>query len=149
MKTYSIDEIQKIIQEIEPRRDDVQNKISETRQKRENTKIWDLRLKKKINLEIEDLLFESMCYNYSLLMLQMYEDSIRPNMVHMDDDKLIQCEKKAELGDGISKLIVFCHKCFIEHTIVERDLKRLELEVSEGNITSAYILFGYNTFFAD
>ena len=58
-------------------------------------------------------------------------------------------KKKAELGDGISKLIVFCHKCFIEHTIVERDLKRLELEASEGNITSAYILFGYNTFFAD
>ncbi len=149
MKTYSIDEIQKIIKEIESGGDEVQNKISELRQKRENTKIWDLKLKKKIDQEIYDLSFNSMCYNYSLLMLQMYVDSIRPNMVYMDDDKLIQCEEKAELGDGISKLIVFCHKCFIEHTIVERDLKRLELEASEGNITSAYILFGYNTFFAD
>ena len=97
MKTYSIDEIQKIIKEIEPGGDEVQNKISELRQKRENTKIWDLKLKKKIDQEIYDLSFNSMCYNYSLLMLQMYEDSIRPNMVYMDDDKLIQCEKKSRI----------------------------------------------------
>lgn len=65
----------------------------------------------------------------------------------MDVEKLIKCEKEAESGDGMSKLIIFCHKCFIEHTIVERDLKRLEIEASEGNYSSAYILFGYHMFF--
>lgn len=82
-------------------------------------------------------------------MLQLYEGSLRPGSGSMEDEKLIQCEKEAEAGDGISKLIIFCHKCFIDHTIVDRDLKRLEIEAIEGNYSSAYILFGYNMFFAD
>ena len=93
--------------------------------------------------------FNSTCHNYSILMLQLYEDSIKPNRGSMEDKKLIQCEKEAEAGNGISKLIIFCHKCFVEHTIVDHDLKRLEMEAGDGSYSSAYILFGYNMFFAD
>lgn len=40
-------------------------------------------------------------------------------------------------------------KHFIEHTIVHRDIRRLEIEAEEGILSSSYILHGYNAFFAD
>lgn len=86
--------------------------------------------------------------NIAYLMLLLYDDSLRASK-GLNDEELIQCEIEAESGDGMSKLIEFCHKCFIDHTIMDRDLKRLELEASEGNSMSADILFGYNLFFAD
>lgn len=149
MKTYTYDEVNAFIKELETRRNEIQNKISDLRGRRKTLKIWDLKGKQEIDKEIEDLTFNSTCHNYSILMLQLYEDSIKPNRGSMEDEKLIQCEKEAEAGNGISKLIIFCHKCFVEHTIVEHDLKRLEMEAGEGNYSSAYILFGYNMFFAE
>lgn len=149
MKTYTYDEVNAFIKELETGRNEIQNKISDLRGRRKTLNVWDFKGKQEIDKEIEDLTFNSTCHNYSILMLQLYEGSLRPDSGSMEDEKLIQCEKEAEAGDGISKLIIFCHKCFIDHTIVERDLKRLEIEASEGNYSSAYILFGYNMFFAD
>lgn len=149
MKTYTYEETCRFIEELESGRDEIQLKISELREKRKSLKMWDVKGKQEIDNQIEDLTFNSTCHSYSILMLQMYEDSIRPKRGMMDTETLIKCEKEAESGDGMSKLIIFCHKCFIEHTIVERDLKRLEMEASEGNYSSAYILFGYNMFFAN
>lgn len=149
MKTYTYEEICRFIEELETGRNEIQVKISELREKRKSLKMWDVKGKQEIDKEIDDLTFNSTCHSYSILMLQMYEDSIRPNIGTTDIEMLIKCEKEAESGDGMSKLIIFCHKCFIEHTIVERDLKRLEIEAGEGNYSSAYILFGYNMFFAD
>lgn len=45
--------------------------------------------------------------------------------------------------------MIFCHKCFIDHTITGRDLKRLEMEAEEGDRVSAKILVAYTMFFAD
>ena len=129
--------------------EEIQNKISGLREKRKFLKLLDFKGKQEIDKEIEALTFNSTCHNYSILMLQLYEDSIKPNRGSMEDKKLIQCEKEAEAGNGISKLIIFCHKCFVEHTIVDHDLKRLEMEAGNGSYSSAYILFGYNMFFAD
>ena len=149
MKTYTYDEVNAFIKELETGRNEIQNKISDLRGRRKTLKAWDFKGKQEIDKGIEDLTFNSTCHNYSILMLQLYEDSIKPNRGSMDDEKFIQCEKEAEAGNGISKLIIFCHKCFVEHTIVEHDLKRLEMEAGEGNYSSAYILFGYNMFFAE
>lgn len=149
MKNYTYEETRRFIEELESGRNDIQTRLSELREKRNSLKLWDVKGKKEIDNQIEDLTFNSTCHSYSILMLQMYEDSIRPKRGMMDTETLIKCEKEAESGDGMSKLIIFCHKCFIEHTIVERDLKRLEMEASEGNYSSAYILFGYNMFFAN
>lgn len=149
MKTYTYDETNAFIKELESRRNEIQVKLSGLKEKRKSLKLWDFKGKQDIDKEIEDLTFNSNCHNYSILMLQLYQGSIKPNRGSMEDEELIQCEKEAEAGNGISKLIIFCHKCFIDHTIVERDLKRLEIEASEGNLTSAYILFGYNIFFAE
>ena len=149
MKTYTYDEVNVFIKELETGRDESQNKISGLREKRKFLKLLDFKGKQEIDKEIEALTFNSTCHNYSILMLQLYEDSIKPNRGSMEDKKLIQCEKEAEAGNGISKLIIFCHKCFVEHTIVDHDLKRLEMEAGNGSYSSAYILFGYNMFFAD
>ena len=149
MKTYPNDEVNVFIKELETGRDEIQNKISGLREKRKFLKLLDFKGKQEIDKEIEALTFNSTCHNYSILMLQLYEDSIKPNRGSMEDKKLIQCEKEAEAGNGISKLIIFCHKCFVEHTIVDHDLKRLEMEAGNGSYSSAYILFGYNMFFAD
>lgn len=149
MKTYTSSEIRSFIGEIESGKNKLEDKISKLTEKRKTTKIWDIKSKKEIDRELEGLYNESSCYAYSIMMLQMYEGSLRPDSKSMDTEKLIKCEKEAEVGDGLSKLIIFCHKCFTEQSITERDLKRLEIEASEGDRSSAYILFGYNMFFAE
>ena len=125
MKTYTYDEVNVFIKELETGRDEIQNKISGLREKRKFLKLLDFKGKQEIDKEIEALTFNSTCHNYSILMLQLYEDSIKPNRGSMEDKKLIQCEKEAEAGNGISKLIIFCHKCFVEHTIVDHDQDKI------------------------
>lgn len=149
MKSYTTEEVHRFIEEIECGRNEIQNKISALRGKRKSMKVWDIETKKEIDCEIERLTIESTCHGYAILMLYMYEDSLRSNSSPMKAEELIRCEKKAEVGDGLSKLIIFCHKCFIEHAIVAQDLKRLEIEANERNCSSAYILYGYNMFFRD
>lgn len=140
MKTYTYDEVNVFIKELETGRDEIQNKISGLREKQKSLKLLDFKGKQEIDKEIEDLTFNSTCHNYSILMLQLYEDSIKPNRGSMEDKKLIQCEKEAEAGNGISKLIIFCHKCFVEHTIVDHDLKRLEMEAIQVHISCSGII---------
>ena len=140
-----------MIRELESKSNKIQDKKSELQEKRKTIKIWNIKAKNEIDREMEELIFNSACCNFAILMLYLYEDSLRPedNRNSMDDEKVIQRKKEAEAGKGFSKLIIFCHKCFIDHTIEECDLKRLEIEAKEGDRSSACILFGYNMFFAD
>ena len=79
MKTYTYDEVNVFIKELETGRDEIQNKISGLREKRKFLKLLDFKGKQEIDKEIEALTFNSTCHNYSILMLQLYEDSIKPN----------------------------------------------------------------------
>lgn len=45
--------------------------------------------------------------------------------------------------------MIFCYKCFVDHTLTNRDLKRLEIDANEGDSSSVRILFAYNILFAD
>ena len=89
MKTYTYEEICRFIEELETGRNEIQVKISELREKRKSLKMWDVKGKQEIDKEIDDLTFNSTCHSYSILMLQMYEDSIRPNIGTTDIEMLI------------------------------------------------------------
>lgn len=149
MKAYTFGEVIRIIREIDEQNAKIQNEISALRENRKVIKFWDFKSKAIIDQKVEELTIQSNCYSYSKMMLSFYEDSLHSDRCSMEDERLIRCEKEADAGDGISKLIIFCHKCFIDNTIIDRDIKLLELEAEEGNESSTYILFAYNSFFAD
>lgn len=149
MKSYSSSELSRIIEDIKEKNMKLQGMMDELKERRKVTRLLDFKSKDSIDQKIEELNSRITCNNYTIMMLCLYEDSLRADHGSMNEDKLIRCEKEAESGDGISKLIIFCHKCFIEHTIINRDIKRLEFEADEGVLSSSYILFGYNSFFAD
>lgn len=95
MKNYTYEETRRFIEELESGRNDIQTRLSGLREKRNSLKLWDVKGKKEIDNQIEDLTFNSTCHSYSILMLQMYEDSIRPKRGMMDTETLIKCEKEA------------------------------------------------------
>ncbi len=149
MKSYSLSELSGIIEGVKKESDELNKELSELKEKRKIIKFIDFKSKGIIDQKIEVLNDLITCNNYLLIMLCLYEDSLRPDYTPMSNEKLIRCEIESESGDGISKLIIFCHKCFVEHTIVDRDIKKLEIEAKEGVLSSLYILMGYNFLFAD
>lgn len=76
MKAYTCNEVNAFSEELESGRNEIQVKISELREKRKSLKMWNLKGKQEIDKEIDALTFNSTCHSYSILMLQMYEDSI-------------------------------------------------------------------------
>lgn len=149
MKSYSLSELSKIIDGIKEKNTNLQGLVDELKENRKTVRFLDFKSKDSIDQKIQELNRQITCNNYSIMMLYIYEDSLRTDNSSMNEEEWIRCEQEAELGDGISKLMMFCHKCFIEHTIVHRDIRRLEIEAEEGILSSSYILHGYNAFFAD
>lgn len=149
MKSYTSSELSRIIEDIKDKNNKLQEAVDKLKESRKTIKLLDFKSKDSIEQKIKGLNGQITRNNYSIMMLCLYEDSLRTDYSSMSDEKLIRCEMEAESGDGMSKLIVFCHKCFIEHTIVQRDIKRLEIEAEEGVLSSSYILYAYNSYFAD
>ena len=54
MKTYTYDEVNVFIKELETGRDEIQNKISGLREKQKSLKLLDFKGKQEIDKEIED-----------------------------------------------------------------------------------------------
>lgn len=150
MKSYSSSELSRIIEDLQEKSNMLQEKANKLEESRKAVKFLDFKSKNTINQEIEVLNGLIYSVNYAIIMLHLYADSLRTDYNNsMPEEDWIQCEKEAEAGDGLSKLQIFCHKCFVEHTIVHRDIKRLEMEAEAGVSSSAYILEAYNAFFAD
>ena len=149
MKSYTPSELSRIIEDIKDKNNILQETVDKLKESRKTIKLLDFKSKDSIEQKIKGLNGQITCNNYAIMMLCLYEDSLRTDYSSMSEEKLIRCEMEAESGDGMSKLIVFCHKCFIEHTIVQRDIKRLEIEAEEGVLSSSYILYAYNSYFAD
>ena len=148
MKSYTPSELSRMIEDIKDKNNILQETVDKLKESRKTIKLLDSKSKDSIEQKIKGLNGQITCNNYAIMMLCLYEDSLRTDYSSMSDEKLIRCEMEAESGDGMSKLIVFCHKCFIEHTIVHRDIKRLEIEAEEGVLPSSYILYAYNLYFA-
>lgn len=149
MKSYTPSELSRMIEDIKDKNNKLQETVDKLKECRKKTKLLDFKSKDSIEQKIEELNSQITQNSYAIMMLCLYEDSLRTDYSSMSDEELIRCEMEAESGDGMSKLIVFCHKCFIEHTIVQRDIKRLEIEAEEGVLSSSYILYAYNSYFAD
>lgn len=149
MKSYTPSELSRMIEDIKDKNNKLQETVDKLKDSRKKIKLFDFKSKDSLEQKIKVLNSQITRNNYAIMMLCLYEDSLRTDYTPMDEEKLIQCEKEAELGDGMSKLIIFCHKCFIEHTIVHRDIKRLEIEAEEGVLPSSYILSGYRSFFSN
>lgn len=52
MKTYTYDEVNAFIKELETGRNEIQNKISDLRGRRKNLKVWDFKGKQEIDKEM-------------------------------------------------------------------------------------------------
>lgn len=149
MKSYSSSELSRIIEDIKDKNNKLQETVDKLKECRKKTKLLDFKSKKSIEQKIEELNSQITQNSYAIMMLCLYEDSLRTDYSSLSEEEMIRCEREAESGDGMSKLIVFCHKCFIEHTIVHRDIRRLEIEAEEGVLSSSYILSGYRSFFSN
>lgn len=152
MKKYTIEEIIFKIKELDKESEKMTETIRELRNKRSSLKIMDFAGKNAIDQEIDTKSKMLNCFQYAKLMFLLYEDTMykhTENKSPLSDEKLIQCERNAAAGDGFSKLISFCHRCFVDNAIIGRDIKRLEIEAEEGDLTSLYILWGYKTYFEE
>jgi len=148
MRVYSPDRVEAVLADIAAKKKVVENKLEELKAKREGLGFLQRKEKRELDEQIEETRLISLYYNFASLMFGLYSDSFSHDpQSGLSDRQLIEIENEAREGDGISKLIAFCQRCFIDEAMTERDFARLELEAAQGDHYSACILWCYRDYF--
>lgn len=150
MKEYNEEEVDKILEKLNACSDDIERQINSIRTIKSSTKLIEFSKRKELEREIKQLFEEINYLNMAKLLFLIYSDKFTQEpKTHISDEKWLKIENEAALGDGISKMLLFHHKCFVEKTITTRDFLRLKADSHDGNSVSAYILMWFKEYFDD
>jgi len=148
MRNYSRDEGEEKLSELKRQTDAISSEIEALRAKRNDLGVLRFSLKRDIDTQIRECSDELYFYNMASMMFMLYADSLAVEPKGgLSMEELIRVEDEAGQGDGISKLIIFCHSAFRDGDIRNREIRRLEMEACDGVRSSAAILECYRAFF--
>lgn len=150
MKVYTKTEVKRIQDSLTAKAENIKNQIEALQKSKGSLKIFDFTKRKEYDHKIEMLSNEKSYLNAAIILFFLYSDRYTPEpKTHMSDEEWLKIENEAALGDSLSKMLLFHHKCFVERSITNRDFLRLKEEAESGNIYSEFILKWYTEYFTE
>lgn len=148
LREYSFQEAENAIEQLQKQAKELDSHIKELTAKRNSIRAFDRKGKRVLDEKISEARKLHTYYGLAVLMFMMYEDSITGNTRSaLSKEELIKSEKRAEDGDLMSSFMVFFHRCFMDRNILERDIRKMEKELEEGNYYWEPILWCYKNYF--